>query len=261
MADSPPPSSSPSSEATTRPSFPPMPRLASTVTSREHAFDADPDELPDEVARQEKVDELMSIHGLLQQGANRGSVQLSPSDRAKYMGHGLEETLEAGDFEEDDDEDEDEDRAEGGSRGLLNGHSNAARGRGGKEGELPARVLDDGASLWSAVSNMANAILGAGIIGLPYALRQAGFFLGIGLVVVLGYVTDWTIRLIAVNSKLTGQPTYIGMMEASYGLPGKAAVSFFQFTFAFGGSQLPLPSLASDPLTRRDSVRIRDHRR
>ena len=42
---------------------------------------------------------------------------------------------------------------------------------------------------------MANAILGAGIIGLPYAAREAGFITGVLLLVTLGYITDWTLRL------------------------------------------------------------------
>lgn len=82
---------------------------------------------------------------------------------------------------------------------------------------------------------MANSILGAGIIGLPYAVREAGFITGILLLVVLGAVTDWTVRLMVVNAKLTGQKSYTDIMEACFGTAGRAAVSFFQLTFAFGG--------------------------
>lgn len=42
---------------------------------------------------------------------------------------------------------------------------------------------------------MANSILGAGIVGLPYAVREAGFVTGILLLVVLGAVTSWTVKL------------------------------------------------------------------
>ena len=72
--------------------------------------------------------------------------------------------------------------------------------------------------------------------GLPYALRQAGFFTGIVLLVVLCGVTDWTIRLIVLNAKLSGQSSYIGIMNHCFGSSGRAAVSFFQFAFAFGGA-------------------------
>lgn len=57
---------------------------------------------------------------------------------------------------------------------------------------------------------MANSILGAGIIGLPYAFRQSGLVSGILLLVILGWVTDWTVRLIILNAKLSGSSTYIG---------------------------------------------------
>ena len=71
--------------------------------------------------------------------------------------------------------------------------------------------------------------------GLPYAVRQAGFFTGLVLLVVLCGVTDWTIRLIVLNAKLSGQNSYIGIMNHCFGSSGRAAVSFFQFAFAFGG--------------------------
>ncbi|KAJ7579259.1 amino acid transporter [Mycena floridula] len=92
-----------------------------------------------------------------------------------------------------------------------------------------------GGNMFDSVANMANSILGAGIIGLPYAVSQAGFFAGIFLLVVLCAVTDWTIRLIVVNAKLSGSHSYIDIMTHCFGSSGRAAVSFFQFAFAFGG--------------------------
>lgn len=82
---------------------------------------------------------------------------------------------------------------------------------------------------------MANSILGAGIIGLPYAIRQAGFVTGITLLIVLAAVTDWTIRLVVLNAKLSGRGSYIDVMYHCFGRAGAGAVSFFQFAFAFGG--------------------------
>jgi hypothetical protein len=72
--------------------------------------------------------------------------------------------------------------------------------------------------------------------GLPYAMSRAGFFMGIFLLVVLSAVTDWTIRLIVTNAKLSGTKSYIGIMNHCFGSSGRAAVSFFQFSFAFGGT-------------------------
>lgn len=81
---------------------------------------------------------------------------------------------------------------------------------------------------------MSNSILGAGIIGLPYAMREAGFFMGLILLVVLGGLTDWTIRLIVLNAKMSGRKTYIDIMDACFGIRGRMLVSAFQFAFAFG---------------------------
>ncbi|KAF5393508.1 hypothetical protein D9757_000592 [Collybiopsis confluens] len=100
-----------------------------------------------------------------------------------------------------------------------------------------------GGGLVDSIANMANSILGAGIIGLPYAMSQAGFFMGLILLVTLSGVTDWTIRLIVINAKLSGSHTYIDIMNRCFGSSGRAAVSFFQFSFAFGGK---LASLIPD---------------
>ncbi|PPQ67311.1 hypothetical protein CVT25_005895 [Psilocybe cyanescens] len=89
-----------------------------------------------------------------------------------------------------------------------------------------------GGGLVDSIANMANSILGA---GLPYAIRQAGFFTGLILLVALSVVTDWTIRLIVINAKLSGGRSYIDIMTHCFGSSGRAAVSFFQFAFAFGG--------------------------
>ncbi|KAJ6593914.1 AAAP amino acid permease [Mycena capillaripes] len=97
--------------------------------------------------------------------------------------------------------------------------------------ELAAKRIAGG-GLFDSIANMANSILGA---GLPYAVSQAGFFTGLILLVVLCGVTDWTIRLIVINAKMSGTHSYIDIMNHCFGSSGRAAVSFFQFAFAFGG--------------------------
>uniref|UniRef100_A0A8H7Y803 Amino acid transporter transmembrane domain-containing protein n=1 Tax=Psilocybe cubensis TaxID=181762 RepID=A0A8H7Y803_PSICU len=111
-----------------------------------------------------------------------------------------------------------------------------------------------GGGLIDSVANMANSILGAGIIepsrpGLPYAIRQAGFFAGLTLLIALSVVTDWTIRLIVINAKLSGGHSYIDIMSHCFGSSGRAAVSFFQFAFAFGGKSLSSAANSLNSLT------------
>jgi sodium-coupled neutral amino acid transporter 11 len=87
----------------------------------------------------------------------------------------------------------------------------------------------------SAFFNMANSIIGAGIIGQPYAFRQAGLLTGITLLIVLTITVDWTIRLIVTNSKLSGQNSFQATMEHCFGKSGLVAISIAQWAFAFGG--------------------------
>ncbi|WYZ36751.1 hypothetical protein EsH8_II_000257 [Colletotrichum jinshuiense] len=86
-----------------------------------------------------------------------------------------------------------------------------------------------------AFMNMANSIIGAGIIGQPYALKQAGLLGGIILLVVLTVVVDWTICLIVINSKLSGSNSFQGTVEHCFGKTGLIAISIAQWAFAFGG--------------------------
>lgn len=87
----------------------------------------------------------------------------------------------------------------------------------------------------SAFMNMANSIIGAGIIGQPYAMRQAGLLSGTLLLVGLTVLIDWTICLIVINSKLSGTSSFQGTVEYCFGKPGLIAISVAQWVFAFGG--------------------------
>jgi sodium-coupled neutral amino acid transporter 11 len=89
--------------------------------------------------------------------------------------------------------------------------------------------------LRSAFMNMANSIIGAGIIGQPYAFRQAGLVTGIILLIVLTITVDWTIRLIVINSKLSGSNSFQGTVQHCFGKTGLIAISVAQWAFAFGG--------------------------
>ncbi|OAA78348.1 Amino acid transporter, transmembrane [Akanthomyces lecanii RCEF 1005] len=89
--------------------------------------------------------------------------------------------------------------------------------------------------LQSAFMNMANSIIGAGIIGQPYAIRQAGLLAGVVLLVGLTAVVDWTICLIVINSKLSGTSSFQGTVQHCFGRGGLIAISLAQWVFAFGG--------------------------
>ncbi|KAI8329711.1 transmembrane amino acid transporter protein-domain-containing protein [Chlamydoabsidia padenii] len=97
------------------------------------------------------------------------------------------------------------------------------------------RLPSDGGSIFTSFLNMANSIIGAGIIGIPYSIKEAGFGMGILLLMILTVVVDWTIRLLIFNGKLAGRSTYQDLLQFTFGRPGLIAISIFQFVFAFGG--------------------------
>ena len=70
---------------------------------------------------------------------------------------------------------------------------------------------------------------GAGIIGQPYAFRQAGLVTGIFLLVFLTVTVDWTIRLIVTNSKMSGANSFQATMQKCYGKSGLIAISLAQW--------------------------------
>lgn len=94
---------------------------------------------------------------------------------------------------------------------------------------------------------------GAGIIGQPYAFRQAGLAMGIVLLVGLTVTVwlggkalldvvrrgltdksnqvDWTIRLIVINSKLSGANSFQATMEHCFGKAGLIAISVWFTVF------------------------------
>lgn len=101
------------------------------------------------------------------------------------------------------------------------------------EDHLPNARPKSGMS--SAFMNMANSIIGAGIIGQPYAFRQAGLTMGVILLVVLTVMVDWTIQLMVINSKLSGTDSFQATMQHCFGKSGLIAISVAQWAFAFGG--------------------------
>ncbi|POR32964.1 Vacuolar amino acid transporter 2 [Tolypocladium paradoxum] len=101
--------------------------------------------------------------------------------------------------------------------------------------ELHEEMRRPKSGLQSAFMNMANSIIGAGIIGQPYAIRQAGLLSGILLLVGLTIVIDWTICLIVINSKLSGTSSFQGTVEHCFGRAGLISISVAQWVFAFGG--------------------------
>jgi len=57
-------------------------------------------------------------------------------------------------------------------------------------------TVDGQSTVTEASFNFINSIVGAGIIGLPFAVREAGLFLGIIMIIATGYLTDYSVRML-----------------------------------------------------------------
>ncbi|XP_049628825.1 putative sodium-coupled neutral amino acid transporter 11 [Suncus etruscus] len=87
--------------------------------------------------------------------------------------------------------------------------------------------------LFAAVFNIVNSIIGSGIIGLPYSVKQAGFPLGILLLFWVSYVTDFSLILLIKGGTLSGTDTYQSLVNKTFGLPGYLFLSVLQFLYPF----------------------------
>ncbi|XP_034498083.1 LOW QUALITY PROTEIN: putative sodium-coupled neutral amino acid transporter 11 [Ailuropoda melanoleuca] len=86
---------------------------------------------------------------------------------------------------------------------------------------------------FTAVFNVVNSIIGSGIIGLPYSMKQAGFPLGILLLFGVSYVTDFSLVLLIKGGALSGTDTYQSLVNKTFGFPGYLLLSILQFFYPF----------------------------
>ncbi|MED6267096.1 hypothetical protein CHARACLAT_008637 [Characodon lateralis] len=88
-------------------------------------------------------------------------------------------------------------------------------------------------SMISASFNFINSIIGSGIIGLPYALNQAGLPLGLLLLILVGFITDYSIVLLIKGGNLSGSNSYQSLLQSTFGFPGFLILSALQFLYPF----------------------------
>lgn len=118
---------------------------------------------------------------------------------------------------------------------------------GSVDGRGPPARLDSMMSLpkkksgvFGASSNLVNSIVGAGIIGIPYAIRQSGFIAGLVLLGLVGFLTDRSLRVIvnlaSFHPSLKGKGIYTFEKLASYpfGRLGSGFVLTNMFVMAYG---------------------------
>ncbi|XP_038145684.1 putative sodium-coupled neutral amino acid transporter 11 isoform X3 [Cyprinodon tularosa] len=104
-----------------------------------------------------------------------------------------------------------------------------------KEGTalIQKRNSNSRGSLIAASFNFINSIIGSGIIGLPYALNQAGLPLGLILLILVGFITDYSIVLLIKGGNLSGSTSYQSLVQSTFGFPGFLILSALQFLYPF----------------------------
>ena len=89
-------------------------------------------------------------------------------------------------------------------------------------------------SILAACFNFTNSIIGAGIIGLPLALREAGMPFGLILLLGIGVVVAYTVDLLPRLGKMAGKNNYIDLTYHCFGKWGYYYMGIMQFLFPFG---------------------------
>ena len=68
------------------------------------------------------------------------------------------------------------------------------------------------------VANLVTCIVGSGIVGVPFALREAGLVAGSCMVVLCALLTDKSLRMLIDTAKYADVPSYETLMEGEFGL-------------------------------------------
>jgi sodium-coupled neutral amino acid transporter 11 len=89
-------------------------------------------------------------------------------------------------------------------------------------------------TLLGCSANLINAIVGSGIVGLPYAVNQAGFVAGIFLVLLCAVLTEKSLRLLVETAKHAHVSSYETVAEAAFGRFGFLFVAINMFIMAYG---------------------------
>lgn len=94
--------------------------------------------------------------------------------------------------------------------------------------------------VFGASSNLVNSIVGAGIIGIPYAINQSGLWVGILMLLLVGYLTDKSLRVIVECASFSPHlrnknvTTFEDLMAYPFGSLGSGFILLNMFIMAYG---------------------------
>lgn len=95
-------------------------------------------------------------------------------------------------------------------------------------------------SIFGTCSNLVNSIVGAGIIGIPYAIKNSGLIVGVFLLILVAYLTDKSLRVLIEAAKFHPQlykkniNAFEDFMSYPFGKFGSVFVLLNMFIMAYG---------------------------
>lgn len=73
------------------------------------------------------------------------------------------------------------------------------------------------ATVTASVVNLANTIIGAGVLTIPYAFRAAGYVSGIIVIFLVWFASSYSFNILARCTQATGETSYKGIAMVAYG--------------------------------------------
>jgi len=89
-------------------------------------------------------------------------------------------------------------------------------------------------TLMGCTANLITAILGAGIIGIPYAMKETGLVAGVFLILFSGAVGCKSLRLLVETSRFIDATSYETLCEAVFGQIGWIVCNVNMFLMSWG---------------------------
>jgi len=89
-------------------------------------------------------------------------------------------------------------------------------------------------SRFKVTINYINTVVGAGIVGLPYAMKEAGFVFGIFLMILMVFLSHYSVTLMVRTGVEEKVRNYEELMEKLFGFRGYMTVMVLIFLFDFG---------------------------
>lgn len=105
---------------------------------------------------------------------------------------------------------------------------------GGTRRSVKRAVEENKSTVVGASANLINAIVGSGIVGIPYAVQQAGLVAGVSLVLGCALLTEKSLRLLLETAKHSNTPSYETLCESAFGKAGFLFVTINMFIMAYG---------------------------